>query len=275
MSGNKRERTRACEEEEERNIFTNSKKILRSPNYRYRHKENQEGENKMEIVELLKEIKDIREHMARKDELMCDLMKEIKEIREDMKKKDEKMLQIMQEIRDLKSESKKNEVNWNIDRKKIKNKLEKLEAITEKNEKEKRKLNIVIKGLSTNQVEQKDELDRIFREKMGIENKIKQTKTVGRIEGRKIIVAEMAKWEDKMEILEKKKYLQGTNIFIENDLTQEERRIQAEIRAVAREKKSKGNNVKIGYQKLNINGNEYKWSKDDDGLIPSTPTTKN
>jgi hypothetical protein len=42
-------------------------------------------------------------------------------------------------------------------------------------------------------------------------------------------------------------------------MTLNEREIQAELRKLAREEKEKRNSVKVGYQKLQINGNWVKW----------------
>ncbi|KAJ8912534.1 hypothetical protein NQ315_014478, partial [Exocentrus adspersus] len=45
------------------------------------------------------------------------------------------------------------------------------------------------------------------------------------------------------------------------DLTKEERKIQKTIREKAKQEKEKGNDVKVGYQKLVVNGKVWKWNK--------------
>lgn len=269
----KRDRATSSEDDE-KSIFSASKVILRSPLYRERElqKEKKMEENMMSV---LQEIKQMREEMVKKDDLMYGMMSEIKELREDMRRRDEAVSQIMQEIKQLKIENKNSEENWNRDRTKILEKIGKLETISEKSEKEKRKLNVVFKGLSNAQLEQRAEMERLFKETLGIEYKVKSTRTVGKIEGKMTLIAEMGSWEDKREILENKKKLIGSTIYIDNDLTQEERRIQKEIRAVAREERNKGRTVKISYQKLTINGEEYRWSREDDGLTPVPYKSKN
>lgn len=270
----KRDRLNLSEEEEE-NILQPSKIILRSP--KFKDKQQQHSNMEEQMHNILREIKDIRENAARKDELMYEMMREIKELREDLQRKDEIAAQMMQEIKQLRLDSKKHQENWDKERTRIDDKINKLEMLTEKNEKEKRKLNVVIKGLSPTQLQQQSELEKLFHEKMGIEYKIKKTAVIGREVGKQILLGQMNNWEDKVEIMNKKKNLIGTNIYIENDLTTEERRIQTEIRAVGREERGKGKTVKIGYQKLKINSEEYVWSRKDEGMVlaPVAPKSKN
>lgn len=274
-ANNKRERDNSSEEEEKQ-IFSTSKIVLRSPNYNTRNKEvQQQPKMEAQIVKLLSEIKSIREDMAKKDSVMLEMVTEIKQMREDMIKRDKEIAQILQEVKQIKVDHKKAEKNWNCDRVKILDKIRKLEIDREKAEKENRKLNIVIKGLSAEQLENRSELDKLFLEKLDIKCKIKNTTTVGKEEERKMLVVEMNTFEDKLKLLEKKKKLAGTNIYIENDLTREERRVQREIRAVAREQRNQGKTVKVSYQKLKINGKEFRWSRDEEGLIPVPSTSKN
>lgn len=47
---------------------------------------------------------------------------------------------------------------------------------------------------------------------------------------------------------------------IEHVMTKEERRIQAELRQLAREHKEKGDEAKVGYKKIIINKTLYTWN---------------
>lgn len=69
--------------------------------------------------------------------------------------------------------------------------------------------------------------------------------------------------------MENKYKLKNKGIFIENDLTIEERATQFNLREIVREEKQKGNTVKISYKKIHINGNTYEWKKGT-GLIKTT-----
>ena len=66
---------------------------------------------------------------------------------------------------------------------------------------------------------------------------------------------------DKEKIIEKKYKLKGSDCFIDHDLTFKERRNKEKIWNLAREYKEKGKSVKIGYNKLVIDNEEYKWDK--------------
>ena len=44
-------------------------------------------------------------------------------------------------------------------------------------------------------------------------------------------------------------------------MTEVERNVQRKLRTRAKEKRSRGRNVKVGYQKLTIDSEVWKWSK--------------
>lgn len=60
--------------------------------------------------------------------------------------------------------------------------------------------------------------------------------------------------EKRKEIMKNKYKLKGEKIFIENDLSQEERKTQEKINRQAKEKKEKGEEVKVGMGRVKING---------------------
>lgn len=72
----------------------------------------------------------------------------------------------------------------------------------------------------------------------------------------------MKNWESKQKIMREKYKLKGKDVFIEHDLTKEEREVQRQIREVARNSKKRGGITKIGYRKLRIDETWYKWSGD-------------
>lgn len=61
--------------------------------------------------------------------------------------------------------------------------------------------------------------------------------------------------------MRKKNKLTGGIIFIENDLTWEERKVQKRIIVWAKEEKEIGKNVKISISKVKINGEWKYWSE--------------
>ena len=57
------------------------------------------------------------------------------------------------------------------------------------------------------------------------------------------------------------KNIQGDNIYINEDRTATERAKQAEIRKMAKLMADEGKKVKIGYNKIIADGEEWRWNK--------------
>jgi len=81
---------------------------------------------------------------------------------------------------------------------------------------------------------------------------VEKTFKIQRNENKCIVVAELESWEQKKEIMIKKKNL-IRGIYIDNDLTRTERETQEKLKEKAKEEKEKGNKVKISYGKILVN----------------------
>lgn len=81
---------------------------------------------------------------------------------------------------------------------------------------------------------------------------------VGR-NGEEVVVAKLKTWEEKREIMKRKSRLGSSRVYINDDLTQKEQAVQKKLREMAREEKSKGKNVKVGYQKITVDGVTKNW----------------
>ena len=67
-------------------------------------------------------------------------------------------------------------------------------------------------------------------------------------------------FEDKLRVVKNKATLRGQDIFIDDDLTKDERSIQAALRQRARTEREKGNDeVRVGYQKILLNDQWVPW----------------
>lgn len=223
--------------EEFDDLFGRSKITKRTPSKI--SKGNKEGTEERMIIMM-------RELMNKNDEMMD----EIKQIRKEQKENHEQIRVIKQENEVLKKE--------------IKDLNEKFEHLERMNKKK----NLIISGmkLDTND-------DKIL--KGTIENFISQElklnvklKSVGKI-GEKVCVIETESMTDKLNILKNKKQLKNLTerIYIDSDLTKKEREIQKVITDIAKEERSKGNSVNIGYKKLMINGKAWNWDVDRGELI--------
>lgn len=69
-----------------------------------------------------------------------------------------------------------------------------------------------------------------------------------------MIVARIENEEKKEEIMANKNRLRGERIFIKNDLSWEERKVQERINRWAKEKRNRGEDIKIGFGKVRVRG---------------------
>jgi len=64
----------------------------------------------------------------------------------------------------------------------------------------------------------------------------------------------MDSWEKKGEIMRRKRKLGSREIYIDNDLIQEEREVQNKLREVARRERTNGRRTILGYRRIEIEG---------------------
>lgn len=121
-------------------------------------------------------------------------------------------------------------------------------------EKVERANNIVIKGIRRGGIVSKEGVKEFLKEKLGIDTVVIGCRVIG-----SVIIAKMENGEAKEEVMCNKSKLKGENLFIENDLTWEERKIQERIYKWVRREKEKGREVKAGYAKVRVEGKWVKW----------------
>lgn len=66
--------------------------------------------------------------------------------------------------------------------------------------------------------------------------------------------------------MKEKSKLRGRNIFIDHDMTKEEREVQRKMRESAKRKREEGKKVKIGYRKITVEGKVYIWNEEEEEL---------
>lgn len=130
-------------------------------------------------------------------------------------------------------------------------------------EKEERRNNFVIKGIGNEEYKElvkkdakdiKEWVTNLFRNKLGIESKIEYCRWSG-----KVIIGKVSNREEKHEIMRRKYKLKGERIYIEHDLTWEKRKVQEKIFRWVKEKREKGEEVKVGVGKIQIKGMWKRW----------------
>ena len=108
-------------------------------------------------------------------------------------------------------------------------------------------------------------VEQFMKNKLGINANIDEITVINQGQKSPKVLVKLLKMEDKKLIMKNKKKLKDLNefIFIDDDLTKDERDIQKRVREVAKKERKLGKRVKIGLKKLNINGkwiniNDYK-----------------
>jgi hypothetical protein len=136
-----------------------------------------------------------------------------------------------------------------------------IEEKMEQREKKERKNNVIITGVKgiTGNIERGVEewLEREIGVKVDVKKAFKINKD-------KMMLAKIENWERKKNIMLNKSKLKerkGGRMYIDDDLTNEERKTQKKLREVAREERDRGKRVKIGYRKIQINGEWFIWDE--------------
>ncbi|KYN18391.1 Lysosomal aspartic protease [Trachymyrmex cornetzi] len=133
-------------------------------------------------------------------------------------------------------------------------------------DKSERKNNIVLKGVDIDKVrtEMKEGgkedwvewIGNFMREKVGISGGI----VGGRVSGR-VIIATLENEKVKRDIMGNKYKFKGEQVYVENDLSWEERKIQEQINRWAKERRGKGEDIKIARDKVRIEGKWIYWEE--------------
>lgn len=242
-------------------------------------------EIKEEMAETRKEIKEMKLKVScfeegwkvrekRLEERMEKIEKKIKEDeskkeeeREIIKKDMEKVVTRWMETRSGPEKPEESQESKIVEE--TKKEVKKLKRIIEDKERKERKNNIVIRGLKNEKGEVK-ELGKEFLEKeFGMREKIKHIRTEGK-EKREVLIVEMEDWQAKENIMMAKSRLKGRNIFIDHDLTKEEREVQRKLRERVGKEREAGKKAKVGYRKIIVEGRVYMWNEEEEELREKT-----
>lgn len=117
-----------------------------------------------------------------------------------------------------------------------------------------RKNGIVISGIKWRMVDLERAVEEMIEKKIKIKVRVKTAKGITFKNGEQEVVAEINSWEEKREIMKRKKELEDW-VFIDDDLTWEEREVQRRLRRIAIEEREKnGEYVKVGYDRIFLGG---------------------
>ncbi|CAL1671879.1 unnamed protein product [Lasius platythorax] len=144
--------------------------------------------------------------------------------------------------------------------------VRKIKKAMEDREKKERRNNLIIKGLKKEKKNIYETTREFLEKKFGVIEGVKRIQAVGK-EGREMIIVEMNSWEEKEGIMKVKKKLGSRRVYIDHDLTMEEREVQRKLRERAREEKMEGRRVKVEYRKIEIQRKLYVWSEERSEVI--------
>jgi len=129
-------------------------------------------------------------------------------------------------------------------------------------EREERRNNVIVRGVRIPKEIEKDKKEMrewamsLIKEKIGVDCKV-----IGCRESGTVLVIKLENEEMKKNIMRNKYKLKGDRIFIENDVSWEERRVQERIVRWAKEQKEKGIEIKIGFGRVRIGNVWRKWAE--------------
>lgn len=202
-----------------------------------------------------------------------EIKKQLKEQLIQLKEQQEVLIKDLTEKWEKKEEEwRKEKEEWKVEKEDLGSRIKKLEWEKEKLEREKRKLNIVIRGQEFTEDRVEEQVEEFLEANLKVEVKTESAYILKKNkEERKgnLVIAKLQQWEMKKQVMFNKKELRK-GVYIDDDLTEKERKIQLEVRKKAREEKGNGKNVKAGYMKVQIDGKWLKWSEMDDCFIEET-----
>lgn len=201
-------------------------------------------------------------------ELEMLLAKQTQLLREDILKSEERLKAQMTETMSVLQEkfellAKENE-QIKVVNKQLQQRIEDLE-------KRERRNRIVITGIKAeNVIEARKELNLLTKRTMGKEVDLRDMR-VFRTRAGPRVVAECSSFEVKMEIVKNKRTFKrddGRPVFVDDDYTQAEQIHQRKLREIAKDKRSEGWKVSVGYRKINIDGKWFQFDEETEQLKP-------
>lgn len=191
------------------------------------------------------------------------IIAEIREMRGEMESFKE---QLAEERRAREEERRREKEEWIKEKRLLEERIATLEWINEKKERDDRKNRIIIKGVKWRREGLEKEVIDFIKDSIKVNIGIKKAWTISTGGNKNMAVVEVDSWEQKRDIMSKKKELEK-DILIEDDLTRKEREIQWKLREMARGEREKGmKNVKVGYKKIRIEDKWFRWNEREDKL---------
>jgi len=290
-----RKRKREMQREEGENkevIFKRSNRTKRSPPGGDDREEDMAGMFKEWKEELKREMREgmrgIKEELRKiAEEQKEEMKREMEGIREELaireeawrREKEEMRVRMEKMERELEGLKGKTGRGWEVieegvEREEARRKTEEwrnrikiLERRWERKERNDRRRNILIKGLKAGEGELKERVEEIL-ERVGGDIKVEEVRSIqaGKTEKGRLVIVRLKSEEMRGRVLSNKRKLKGGEIWIDEDLTWEERRSRWKIRRIVREEEAKGKRVRATQEGVWIEGIWWRWDEEVEGL---------
>lgn len=241
------------------------------------------GEGRVEflLMELMREIREIRDEMAKdreeKREENAKLEKRLEEEKAERSRL-ERRLEMMEERGGKVDKELKRIGDAVAERGMVsgqgrtlvggeEKRLRRLELKQDMVERERKRENVIIRGVKVEECDIKEVVKDLWG-KMGVDMEgVKEVYRVGKVgrEGIGMLVVKMKGMEEKKRVMEAKRNLRGRRERIEDDLTVEERKSRWLIEREAERERREGRNVQVGYMKMWVNGSLWRWDEVEGG----------
>ena len=149
-----------------------------------------------------------------------------------------------------------NEEEWKL-------RVRRIEVVQDKKERERKRCNVVVRGMAGEGSDVKAEVGRVW-ERMGLGTEgIKEVVRLGRAgaEGGGMVLVRLEGREEKRKVMEAKSKLRGRKERVEDDLTEEERRARWKIEREAQRERERGRRMRVGYMKMWVDGKVRRWDE--------------
>jgi len=223
---------------------------------------------KVEFIKMKDETKEDREEMK----------KELKELRKRKKRWREEKEELVKltkglqlKVKELKKKESGNEREGIQDKKeeeKRERRLKEIERKLEKKEREEKRKNLIIRRVKVKERRRREAVDDLMKE-IGVVMKVKEVwKIAGdKKKGREIVEIKIEEEEKRREIWSKKKNLRGRKKRIHENWTWKERKMKWKLKETARLEERKGRKVWLGYGKIRIDEQSWRWNEGKEILV--------
>jgi len=147
-------------------------------------------------------------------------------------------------------------------------KIKGLERWRELEEREKRRRNVVVKGVEVRGEGIEGAIRKIWEE-LGVSARIEEIKEIGRDNGkeRKMAGVKMEDKKGKMEVMKKKIALRGGVVRVEDDWTREERAMQWKLEEMAKRERTDNRRAWVRYGRIWMEGRWWRWEEGKERVI--------